>query len=219
LKTFAPKQKPPKQKAALIALGLLLFGSGAWLLLRPAPAPPPVILRPTARQVAETQKHLDVLGKAVSKPGTGPRTLRLSENDINVALAGSPSLKKLLTAHGVKAVQIVLQEPNRVVVHASATVRGHVQNIQISGALAPDPKLGVRFTATNAQVGSLPLPAPIVTAEANGLAAHFSRQLLSHFSISVQGVYVQKKDLVIVGIPTQTPPTAASPPTASPGRH
>jgi len=214
LKTFAPKQK-----AALIALGLLLIAGCAWFFLRPSPAPPPVMLRPTAHQVAETQKHLDVLGKAVAKPGTGPRTLRLSENDINVALAGSPSIKKLLTAHGVKAVQIVLQEPGRVVIHASATVRGQVQNIQISGALAPDPKLGVRFTAANAQVGSLPLPAPIVTAEANGLAAHFSRQLLSHFSLSVQGVYVQKKDLVIVGIPTQSASTPASPPTASPGRH
>ena len=197
----------PKRKAALIVLSL------GWFFLRPGPAPPPVALRPTARQVADTQKHLDALGKTVSKPGTGPRTLRLSENDINVALASSPSLKKLLTAHGVKAVQVVLQEPDSVVVHASATVQGHVQNIQISGAVAPDPKLGVRFTATSAQVGSLPLPPALVTSEANGLAARFSRQLLSHFSLSVQGVYVQGKNLVIVGLPT------ASPQGASPGRH
>ncbi len=201
----------PKRNAALIVLGLLLFSSLGWFLLRPAPAPPPVALRPSVRQVAETQKHLDVLGKTVSRPGTGPRTLRLSENDINVALASSPSLKKLLTTHGVKAVQIVLQEPDSVVVHASATVQGRVQNIQISGAVAPDPKLGVRFTATSAQVGSLPLPAALVTSQANGLAARFSRQLLSHFSLSVQGVYVQKKDLVIVGIPSQSVPAAASP--------
>jgi len=209
----------PKRNAALIVLGLLLLSGFGWFLLRPAPAPPPVVLRPTVRQVAEAQKHLDVLGKTVSQPGTGPRTLRLSENDINVALAGNPSLKKLLTAHGVKAVQVVLQEPDSVVVHASATVQGQIKNIQISGAVAPDPKLGVRFTATNAQVGSLPLPAALVTSEANGLAAHFSRQLLGHFPLSVQGVYVQKKDLVIVGVPSHSTPAAASPRLASPARH
>ncbi len=199
-------------------LGLLIFSGLGWFFLHPSPAPPPVVLRPTAHQVAETQKHLDVLGKTVSQPGAGPRTLRLSENDINVALAGSPSLKKLLAAHGVKAVQIVLEEPDSIVVHASATVQGQVQNIQISGAVAPDPKLGVRFTATHAQVGSLPLPPALVTSEANGLAARFSRQLLSHAALSVQGVYVQK-DLVIIGVPLQPTSTAASPQSASPGRH
>ncbi len=169
-------------------------------------------------QVAETQKHLAALGQAVSQPSAGPRTLRLSENDINVALVSNVGLKNLLTAHGVKNVQVVLQEPDSVLVHASATVQGHVQNIQVSGTLAPDPKTGLRFTATGAQVGSLPLPPGIVTSEASGLANHFARQLLSHFSLTVQGVYVQKKDLVIVGIPRQSSP-AASPQPASPARH
>lgn len=207
----------PKRKAALIVLGLLLFSGLIWFFLRPGPAPPPVVLRPTVRQAAETQKHLDALRKTVSKPG-GPRTLRLSENDINVALASNPSLKKLLAAHGVKDVQVVLQEPDSVVVHASAAVQGHVHNIQISGAFAPDPKVGVRFTATHAQVGSLPLPAALVTSEANGLAAHFSRQFLSHAALSVQGVYVQKKDLVIVGAPAPSA-AKASLQSASPARH
>lgn len=210
---------PPKRKAVLVVLGLLLFGGLGWFLLRPAPAPPPVVLRPTAHQVAEAQKHLDVLGKAVSRPGTNPRTLRLSENDINVALAGNPSLKKLLAAHGVKAVQVVLQEPDGIIIHASAAMQGQVKNIQISGSVTPDPKLGVRFTAAGAQVGSLPLPAALVTSEANGLATHFSRQLLSHVSLSVQGVYVQKKVLVIVGVPSHSTPAAASPRLASPARH
>ena len=182
-----------KRSPLLVLLLVVVLGVGAWLLLRPKPVPPPVLLHPTARQVAETQKHLDTLGKAAAKPGTSPRTLRLSENDINVALAASPTVKKLLAAHGVKAVQIVLQEPDGVVVHASATVEGRTRNIQISGAMVPDPKLGVRFTASSAQVGSLPLPAALVTAETDKLAAHFARQFLSRTSLSVQGVYVQKK--------------------------
>ena len=206
-------------KRKLIILLLLAAAAGlGWFLLRPSPAPPPVVLKPTVHQVAETQKHLDVLGKTVAAPGNGPRTLRLSENDINVALASNPALKKLLTAHGVKNVQVVLQEPDSEIIHASAAVRGQTQNVQVSGTLAPDPKTGLRFTATSAEVGSLPLPPGVVTSEASGLANHFARQLLSHFSLSVQGVYVEKKDLVSVGLPSQSP-AAASPQSASPARR
>ena len=205
-----------KRKAPLVVLLLAAaFGLGAWLLLRPKPAPPPVLLHPTAHQVAETEKHLNALSAAAAKPGSEPRTLRLSAQDINVALAGSRPLQKLLTAHGVHAVQIVLSEPNHVTIHASVTVHGQTQNVQIDGTLAPDPKTGLRFAASGAQVGSLPLPAPLVSAEADNLAAHFSHQFLRRASLSVQGVYVQKNALVIDGIPTAALPTPASPASAS----
>lgn len=211
-----------KRNASLIVL-LLAFCFGAWLLLRPKPAPPPVLLHPTAHQVAETEKHLNALSQTAAKPGRRPRTLRLSEQDINVALAGSRPLQTLLTAHGVHAVQIVLSEPRRVTIHATAAVHGQTQNIQIDGTLAPDPKTGLRFVASGAQVGSLPLPAPLVSAEAGHLADHFARQFLRRASLSVQEVYVQKDALVIVGIPTASaaPASAAPafPPTASPARH
>ncbi len=204
-----------KRKTPLILLSIAILGVAAWLLLRPRPAPPPVLLHPTAGQVAETQKRLAGLGQSAAKPGTGPRTLRLSESDINVALAGSKPLRKLLTAHGVQAVQVVLSEPDSLTLHATATVRGQTQNVQVDGTFAPDPKTGLRFNATQAQLGTLPLPAPIVTAEAGGIANHFARQFVSRLSLSVQSVSVQKKDLVIVGIPT----APASRPTASPAHH
>ncbi len=209
-----------KRKTPFILLFAALLCGSAWFLLRPSPAPPPVVLHPSAGQIAETQKRLTGLGQAAAKPGNSPRTLRLSENDLNVTLAGSKPLQKLLTAHGVQAVQVVLQEPDGIILHATATVRGQTQNVQIDGTLAPDPKTGLRFTATNAQVGSLPLPPGVVTSEAGGLADHFARQFLGRLSLSVQGVYVQKKDLVIVGIPTAPASAApASPKSASPARH
>jgi hypothetical protein len=204
----------------VILLIIAVLGGCAWLLLRPKPAPAPVMLHPTTRQVADTQKRLTGLEQAASKPGTSPRTLRLSENDLNVALAGSRPLQKLLASHGVQAVQIVLREPDSVIIHAAATVRGQTRNVQISGTLAPDPKTGLRFIASGAQVGSLPLPASVVTAEAGSLASHFARQLLRRRAFSVQSVLVQKKELVIVGIPTPLLPLpSASPQSASPGRH
>ena len=204
-----------KRKALLGVLLLAVLAGGGWLLLRPAPAPPPVILHPSPRQVADTQDRLTRLDQAASKPGTSPRTLRVSESDLNVALAASKPLHKLLASHGVHAVQVVLQEPDSIVVHASVTVSGQTRNVQIDGTLAPDPKTGLRFTASGAQMGSLPVPAALVTSQANALAARFSRQFLSRFSLSVQGVYVQKKELVIIGVPL----APASPPTASPARH
>ncbi|MGI4787907.1 MAG: hypothetical protein ACRYFS_03550 [Janthinobacterium lividum] len=208
-----------KRKIPLILLLFLGLIVAAWIVLRPKPAPAPVLLIPTPRRLAQAETHIAELGKAVSNPGPNlkhnPRTLRLSENDLNVYLAGSKSVRKLLASRGVEAVQIVLAEPANVIVHATVRVNSHPQNIQIDGSLEPDPKTGLRFRASSAQVGSLPLPPSVVTAQANALAAHFTSQLHRSFSISVQSVSVQKKDLVIVGLPI----AAASPQSVSPARH
>ena len=201
------------RRVAFILFGLLVAGSAAWFLLRPSPAPPPVVLHPTAAQVTETRQHLASLDQTVSRPAPGPRTLRLSEDDLNVTLAANKSVRKLLTSRGVQAVQIVLEEPNVVTLHASVRVQGHAQNIQIRGTLLPDPKFGVRFAASSAQAGRLPLPPALITAQANQLAARLSQPILSRLSLTIQSVAVEKKNLVLVGI------AKASPRSASPARH
>lgn len=183
-------------------------------LPRPSPAPPPVVLHPSAKQVAETQQHLAKLDQAVSRPAPGPRTLRLSENDLNVTLAENKSVRKLLASRGVQAVQIVFEEPN-VVLHASIRIQGHTQNVQIRGTLLSDPRTGIRFAASSAQAGRFPLPPALITAQANQLAARLSGPVLSRLSLTIQSVAVEKKDLVLVGVPRAT----ASPQSASPVRH
>ncbi len=194
-----------------VLLGLLAAGGAGWLLLRPAPAPP-VVLHPTAVQITQTEQHLAGLGQAASKTRAGPRTLRLSENDLNVTLAANRSVRTLLAKRGVEAVQIVLQEPDAVVVHASVRVQGHLQNVQLSGTVSPDPRTGLRFTASAAQAGRLPLPAALVNAQANQLAARFSHPFLSRLALTVQSVSVQKQDLVLTCVP-------ASPQLKSPAHH
>lgn len=212
----APNVTGPKRFAAAGALlGLLAAAGAAWLLLRPAPAPPPVVLRPTPAQVAQTEQHFAKLKDVVVQAKSGPRTLRVSETDLNITLAANKSVHKLLVSRGVEAVQIVLQEPNRMVIHASVRVQGHPENIQISGVLSPDPKTGLRFTARGAQAGRFPLPQTLVNAQANQLAARFSRPFLSRLALTVQSVSVNKKDLVVVGIPA----AKASPQSTSPVRH
>lgn len=203
-------------RIAVFVLFSLLAGVGAvWFLLRPAAAPPPVVLHPSAKQVADTRLHLAKLDQAVSRPAPGPRTLRLSENDLNVMLAANKSVHKLLVSRGVQAVQVVLEEPNAVTLHASLRVKGHTQNIQISGLLLPDPKMGLRFAASSAQAGRFPLPPALITAQANQLAARLSGPVLSRLSLTIQSVAVEKKDLVLVGVPR----AMASLRSASPARH
>lgn len=205
-----------KRPAVLgIGFGLLAAGGAVWLLLRPVPAPPPVVLHPTTMQIMQTEQHLAKLKDVVTQPKPGPRILRVSESDLNVTLAGNKSVHKLLVSRGVEAVQIVLLEPNRVVVHASVRVSGHSQNVLISGILSPDPKTGLRFAATGAQAGRFPLPQTLVNAQANQLTAHFSRPLLGRLALTIQSVSVDKKDLVLVGVPA----AKASPQLASPARH
>lgn len=211
--------KPNRHRKRYAVLGVLLglgaAAGAAWLLLRPAPAPPPVALHPTARQAAQTQQRLAGLSRAATKFQPGPRTLRLSENDLNVTLAANKSVHQLLTKRGVEAVQVVLQEPDAVVLHAAVHVGGRVQNVQISGTLSPDPKTGLRFAASGAQAGRFPLPLALVNAQATQLAARFSQPLLSRLSLTIQSVSVQKKDLVLTCVPA----AQASPPPASPARH
>lgn len=214
----APSHKRRLKRSAVLGvlLGLLAAVVTGWLLLRPAPAPPPVALHPTARQVTQTQQRLASLGQAATRSQPGPRTLRLSETDLNVTLASNKSVHQLLTKRGVQAVQVILQEPNAMVLHAAVRVQGHVQNVQVSGTLSPDPKTGLRFAASAAQAGRFPLPPALVNAQANQLAARFSQPLLSRLSLTIQSVSVQKKDLVLTCLPAAK---AASLQSASPARH
>ena len=202
-----------KRRATIVAVCLGCVSLGIWLLRRPAPAPSPVILHPSAAQVTVTQKHLAALGQTASRPG--PRILRLSETDLNVILATSKPVRKMLSSRGVGAVQIVLQEPNALIIHASVRVQGHVQNVLVSGTLAPDPKNGLRFAVSGVQAGRFPLPPALINAQANQVAARFTQPTLRRLSLKVQTVSFEKKDLVVIGIPIKP----ASPLSKSPAHR
>lgn len=213
------------------------------LLRRPPPVPPPVVLHPTTQQAAQAQRHWEALQQELqpeepprkTMPAGGqkaappkPRTLRLSEEDLNVTLAGNQAARRLLAARGVKTVQIILSEPANLTIRAAVSVKGRPQNVQLDGGLAPDPKLGLRYTATRAQVGRLPLPPSVVTAQANALAARFTGQMHGRLPFVIQSVQVQGKMLVLTGLPVKRnsvkrervrPPAPASPRPASPARR
>lgn len=193
---------------------LLLFGLaalGAFFYFRPQPVPPPRVLHPTPRQAALAQQHIEGLSEQLTRPArSGPRTLRVSENDLNIYLASNRSLHAQLLSHGVQAVQVTLEEPANVTLRAAITLNGRPQNVQLDGALAPDSQLGLRFTATHAQVGQFPLPSAALTAQANALAARFGRQMAGRLPLAIQSVQVQNKSLLVTGVPI-TRRAAASP--------
>ena len=232
-----------RRKPVLLTLLVLALAAAALLLLRRhPPVPLPVVLRPTVRQAAQAQRHLEALqqqlqpeppqrralpGRQTASPPR-PRTLRLSEEDLNVTLAANPAARKMLAARGVKAVQIILSEPANLTIRAAVLVKGRPQNIQLDGGLAPDPKLGLRFTATHAQVGRFPLPPAAVTAQANALAARLAAQMHGPLPLTIQSVQVQGKTLVLTGLLVKRspvkqslvrPPAPASPPPVSPARR
>lgn len=227
-----------KRKPILLTLlAVLVAGSALLLGRRPPAVPPPAALRPTPLQAAQVQRHLDVLQRQLQPdpappPGTAPsrrpappkpRTLRLTEEDLNVTLAGNKSARKMLAARGVKAVQVILSEPAHLTVRATVLVKGRAQNIQLDGTLAPDPKLGLRYTATRAQVGRFPLPPAAVTAQADALAARLSGQMSDHLPLTIQGVRVEGKTLVLTGLLARRisvrPLASASPRSVSPAHR
>ena len=217
--------------AVLVAAAVLLLGR------RPPPVPSPVVLRPTPLQAAQVQRHLDVLQQQLQSdplppPGVPPsrrpapsrqRTLRLTEEDLNVTLAGNKSARKMLAARGVRAVQVILSEPAHLTVRATVLVKGRAQNIQLDGTLAPDPKIGLRYTATHAQVGRFPLPPAAVTAQTDALAARLSGQMSGHLPLTIQGVRVEGKTLVLTGLLARRisvrPLASASPRSVSPAHR
>ena len=227
-----------KRKPILLTLlAVLVAGSALLLGRRPPAVPPPAALRPTPLQAAQVQRHLDVLQRQLQPdpappPGTAPsrrpappkpRTLRLTEEDLNVTLAGNKSARKMLAARGVKAVQVILSEPAHLTVRATVLVKGRAQNIQLDGILAPDPKIGLRYTATRAQVGRFPLPPAAVTAQADALAARLSGQMSDHLPLTIQGVRVEGKTLVLTGLLARRisvrPLASASPRSVSPAHR
>jgi len=230
-----------KRKPALLALLAAALAVMALLFLRRPLPLPPVVLHPTTQQSARAMRHMEALQqelqpeeslqkstllgrrKASAPASPKPRTLRLSEEDLNVYLAGNQSARRLLAAQGVKTVQIILSEPANLTIRAAVSVKGRPQNVQLNGALAPDPKLGLRYTATHAQVGRFPLPPAVVTAQANALAARLTRQMHGRLPLTIQSVRVQGKMLVLTGLLIKrrrvAPPAPASPRSALPARR
>lgn len=223
-----------RRAAILVFLAAGLAAFGLVVLRRPPAVPPPAALHPTVRQVAQAQQRLESLvapappSAALLRPftPTAPpalRTLRVSEEDLNVYLAGSATARRLLAEHGIQAIQMLLVEPSGLTIRATMEFHGHMQNVQFDGLLAPDPQLGLRFTVTHAQVGRFPVPTLVLARQANALAARFSRSIRRRLPITVQSVRVEGKMLLLSGPPAPLPvrprKAPAFPRSASPARR
>ena len=204
-----------KLSAAALAVLFLASALGGFFFsgLRTAP-PPPVVPHPTAQRVAQATHRLDLLFQP-APPAAGPRTLRVSEDDINVYLAGNAAARALLKSHGVQAVQIVLTPPDAVTLHAIFVLHGQPRTVLIRGLLTPNPAQGVNFAATKAQAGHFPLPPGVVSAQAQAILRGFIRRSHHRLPLTVQSLQIVDKTLIVTGLPL--PPE--TPPAASPAHH
>lgn len=216
--------------AAAFLGGLFLvsaLGGYFYAGLRTAP-PPPVVPHPTVQRVAQAAHRLETLfqpalpaakshaARAEGPPAPPkPRTLRVSEDDINVYLAGNAAARALLKSRGVQAVQIVLTPPNIVTLHAIFVLHGQPRTVQISGVLTPNPEQGVSFAATQAQAGHFPLPPGVVSAQAQTILRGFVRRSHHRLPLTVQSLQIEGKTLVITGLPV----SPETPPAVSPARR
>jgi hypothetical protein len=181
----------------------------------PASAPQPSAPGPRTQQTAAPVQTL------TPKPPSIVR-LQLSQADLNTYLATDKKIKPLLTARGIQAVQVSLLPPHNVVFRAAVLYRGRKTNIQIAGALLPSPDTLARLDATQAQVGSLPLPPKTVTAQADRIASQFIGHLRGRLPITVQTIEVVGDHLILTGIRhprAPTHPVGDSRQSASPVRH
>ncbi len=216
-------------KLPAVFLGSLFLVStlGGYLFsgLGTAP-PPPVVPHPTVQRVAQATHRLETLfqpeppaagphakGLQAKGPHTPPkpRTLRVSEDDINVYLAGNAAARALLKSHGVQAVQVVLTPPNAITLHAIFILRGQPRTVLISGIVTPNPTQGVNFAATQAQAGHFPLPPGVVSSQAQTILRGFIVRSHHRLPLTVQSLDIEGKTLVITGVPVspENPPPAS----------
>ena len=212
-----------KRSVPVLAALFIVSALGTFFSLRLRPEPPlPAVPHPTARRVAQATQHLELLlqppppSSSTSSPQpVGPRTLRVSEDDLNVTLAGNAAARRQLRAYGISAVQVLLTPPSNLSLRVAMKVQGQPRRVRIDGTLSPDAAQGLRYTVTRAQVGQFLLPPALATTQAQKLVHSFLRRAHQHLPLTVQTVQVADKTLIITGLPT--PP--ATPPAASPARH
>lgn len=224
----------PRRWGRLLPLLVMVCALGLAALLvgrvGPRPVPPPVVPAYTPQQSGEAEVHLDALRDELTRPTPPPealpapsagtsspaqpqpappaplraRRLELSQQDLNAYLATNPNAKVFLARQGVKAIQILFQPPHNVIIRAAVLYRKRPANVQITGELRPSRRTMIRFVATGAQVGRLPLPPETVTAQADKLAALFTRRLRGRVPLSVQSVQVIGDRIVLTGKDTPT---------------
>lgn len=223
-----PARAPRRRRLLPTLVIICALGLAAGLLVHrvgPRPVPPPVVPAYTPQQSAQAEADLDTLREQLTRPAPPPGVpsapdaqtnppaqpqpqtprpramrLELSQQDLNAYLATNPNAKLFLARQGVKAVQIIFQPPSNLLIRAAVLYRGRPANVQITGRVQPSPRTLVRLVATGAQVGRLPIPPKAVSAQADKLAAQFTRKLRGRLPFSVRAVQVVGDRLVLTGV-------------------
>lgn len=214
-----PVVPPPHRRwraAWLLTLSVLLVAAGAFFFSR-KPVPPPQVPVYTPRQTQEAQSRINslreqflqpekrtsdprVVQREVQKRGPDLIHLQLSQADLNAYLATDPHVRAMLAKKRVQAVQVILHAPREITVRASVLYHGKPQNVQVEAVVRSVPDAPLQVTATGAQVGRLPLPSALVTAQANKISAQFAGRAQKRLPLVIQDVRVVGDHLVLTGI-------------------
>ncbi len=201
-----------RSRRRLLLLALFLLAGAAVLRLRPRAVPAPVVLRYTPQQAAAAQERLDTLRDQVAPPAhiigargpsagrsVSPIQLNISQADLNTYLATNPRVRALLAAKGVRAVQVILSPPQGATFRAAVIYKGQRANVQVTGTLLPSPRTGLRLHVLGAQVGRLPLPPSVVSAQADKIAAQIVGRAQGRLPMTVEQVQVTNGHIALIG--------------------
>jgi len=217
---------PRKRRVGLLVFALVVLAGLATLLTR-KPVPPPVVATYTPRQAQAAQEHINAVRAELFQPDARPSAqsadtaavqhvrqahgpdlvrLQLSQADLNAYLATNPQVKAMLANRHVQAVQALLRPPHGMTVRATLLRGGHSYNIQLETTVRADPKAGMQVSITGAQVGRLPLPPALVTAQANKIAGQMTGKMRGRLPLVLKDVRVQGDHLVLIGVPRGAKP-------------
>ena len=215
-----------RRRIGLLALAVVLL-AGLALVLSRKPVPPPTVAVYTPRQAQTAQEHVSAVRAQLEQPAAGQSApsrdtdavqhvrqahgpdlvrMQLSQADLNAYFATSPQVKAMLASRHVQAVQAMLMPPHSITVRATMLRGGHPYNIQLETIVRADAKAGMQVTVTGAQVGRLPLPPALVTAQANKIAGQMTAKMRGRLPLVLKDVRVQGDHLVLIGVPRGAKP-------------
>lgn len=222
-----------RRRVGVLAAVLVVLAALAVVLIR-KPVPPPEAVTYTPRQAQSAQEHVSAVRAQLFAPDAGAGTpriptadtdtvqhvhqahgpdlvrLQLSQADLNAYCATNPQVKAMLANHHVQAMQMLLKPPQGITVRATLLRGGHPYNVQIETTVRADPKTGLQVTATGAQVGRLPLPSALLTAQANKVAGQMTGRMRGRLPLTLRDVRVQGDHLVLIGLPRGARPGTQS---------
>jgi hypothetical protein len=126
-------------------------------------------------------------------------TLTVSEDDVNVLLAGSKKVIADLGAQGISSAQVAFIAPNEVEATGVVAKGGGHHSVTVDGSLVVGQAGSVAYDPESVRVGALPIPEGPLDKFIRNASTHILASALRRIPITVTAIAIKNHKLLISG--------------------